>query len=124
MALACDQRITSDDEKTRLGLPETLLGILPAWGGSTRLPRLVGLPKALDLILGGKALKPYDALRAGLVDEGVPKEVLLDFAHRHAFQNRKRAGHFLTNNPLSQCFIARAARKRVLAKTRGHYPAQ
>ena len=47
LALACDWRIASDSKKTKIGLPETQLGILPAWGGSTRLPKLVGLPTAL-----------------------------------------------------------------------------
>jgi 3-hydroxyacyl-CoA dehydrogenase/enoyl-CoA hydratase/3-hydroxybutyryl-CoA epimerase len=54
LALACDWRIASDDKCTKIGLPETKLGILPAWGGSTRLPKLIGLPHALPLILGGK----------------------------------------------------------------------
>ncbi len=54
LALACDLRIASDSEHTRLGLPETQIGLIPAWGGSTRLPKLLGLPKALDLIITGK----------------------------------------------------------------------
>ena len=67
LALACDARIASDSDHTRLGLPETQIGLIPAWGGSTRLPKLLGLPKALDLILTGKLLKACEAKRAGLV---------------------------------------------------------
>ena len=63
MALACDYRIATADRATKIGLPETKLGILPAWGGSTRLPRLVGVIRALDLILGGKTPAAKQALR-------------------------------------------------------------
>ena len=61
LALACRHRVVSDSPKTRVGLPEVQLGILPAWGGTTRLPRLVGLQAALDLLLTGKRI---DAERA------------------------------------------------------------
>ena len=47
MSLACDYRVASDAHVTKIGLPETNLGLIPAWGGSTRLPRLIGLPRAL-----------------------------------------------------------------------------
>ena len=74
LCLACDYRIASSDRATKLGLPETQLGLLPAWGGSTRLPRLIGLPKALDIILGGKTLPAAQALKHALVDDVVPAQ--------------------------------------------------
>jgi len=124
LALACDRRIASDTEVTRLGLPETLLGILPAWGGSTRLPRLIGLPKALDLILSGKLLAPKHALKFGLIDEVIPREHLrsraLAILNEPAMERRT---HFLTNNPLSAAVIRFLARRGVIKKTRGNYPA-
>ena len=67
-ALACDFRIAIDDPATSIGLPEVQLGILPAWGGSTRLPRLIGLLPALDLIGAGKAVDSRKALKLGMVD--------------------------------------------------------
>ena len=69
LTLACDWRVASNDGSTKLGLPEVQIGILPAWGGSVRLPRLVGLPKALEIILTGKQLAGVPAKKAGLVDE-------------------------------------------------------
>ncbi|HAL72952.1 MAG TPA: hypothetical protein DCP71_14385, partial [Verrucomicrobiales bacterium] len=72
LTLACDARISSDAESTRLGLPEPQTGLTPAWGGSTRLPRLLGLPAALEMIVTGKLLKPSAAKRNGLVDKVVP----------------------------------------------------
>jgi 3-hydroxyacyl-CoA dehydrogenase / enoyl-CoA hydratase / 3-hydroxybutyryl-CoA epimerase len=124
LALACDRRLASDDSSTRLGLPETLLGILPAWGGSTRLPRLIGLPKALDLILAGKLLAPKHALKLGLVDEVVPRERLRSRAL--ALLNEplpERPSHHFTNNGLSAIVIRLLAGRRLRRKTRGHYPA-
>jgi acetyl-CoA acyltransferase len=69
LALACHGRVCSDDEKTRLGLPEVQLGLLPGSGGTQRLPRLIGVSGALEMILTGKQLRPRQALKAGLVDE-------------------------------------------------------
>src|SRR5687768_2542687 len=80
ICLACDYRIASSDKSTKIGLPETQLGILPAWGGATRLPRLIGLPKALDIILAGKTVAAKLALKLGMVDDIVHKEYLLDYA--------------------------------------------
>ena len=82
VALACAYRIASPDKSTKIGLPETQLGILPAWGGSTRLPRLIGLPKALDIILAGKTVAAKQALRYGMVDELVPREYLVEAARK------------------------------------------
>jgi 3-hydroxyacyl-CoA dehydrogenase/enoyl-CoA hydratase/3-hydroxybutyryl-CoA epimerase len=130
IALACDYRIASSDKATRIGLPETMLGILPAWGGSTRLPRLIGVPKALDVILGGKALAAKPALRCGMVDELVPKECLVDIACRRILSRGEQLRHrkqslklAVLNNGLVARLIARKARAEILKKTRGHYPA-
>ena len=84
MSLACDIRIATDHHATRLGLPETQLGLIPAWGGSTRLPRLIGVPRALDLIVRGKTLKAAHAKKMGLVDHVVAPEHLEDFARKLA----------------------------------------
>src|SRR5438552_3192505 len=75
---------------TRIGLPETQLGLLPAWGGSSRLPRLIGLAKALDVILAGKVLGARQALRYGMVDELAPRECLLAVARRKIEQGKPR----------------------------------
>jgi 3-hydroxyacyl-CoA dehydrogenase/enoyl-CoA hydratase/3-hydroxybutyryl-CoA epimerase len=82
VTLTCDWRIASDDPATRIGLPETTLGLIPAWGGSTRLPRLVGEDNAAEVILKGKLYSADDALKLGLVDDVVPNEKLLDSARR------------------------------------------
>lgn len=95
MTLACDWRIASDSDATRIGLPETQLGLVPAWGGSTRLPRLIGLPRALNLIVRGKTLKAAHAKRAGLVHEVVPVEHLVSAARRLALSpTRVKHHHF------------------------------
>ncbi|HEY2574541.1 MAG TPA: enoyl-CoA hydratase-related protein, partial [Verrucomicrobiaceae bacterium] len=95
MALACDWRVASDDEITRIGLPETQLGLIPAWGGSTRLPRLIGVPRALDLIVRGKTLKARAAKRAGLIHEITSHEHLDGLARKFALQKtRVRHHHF------------------------------
>jgi len=124
IALACDYRIASTDKATKIGLPETQIGLLPAWGGSTRLPRLIGMPKALDIILAGKALAAKPALKCGLVDELAPVEYLLKAATRKISQGKpQRKGHTLTNNALAARIIAARVRPQLLRKTRGHYPA-
>ncbi len=125
LALACDARIASSDKATKIGLPETMLGIIPAWGGSSKMPRLIGVPKALDLILSGKQLAPSHALKLGVVDKVVPKERLREQALKLVSgELPKRKSHFLSNNPLSSAVIRSISRKKVLERTRGNYPAQ
>jgi 3-hydroxyacyl-CoA dehydrogenase/enoyl-CoA hydratase/3-hydroxybutyryl-CoA epimerase len=82
ITLACDYRVASDDPATRIGLPETTLGLIPAWGGATRLPRLIGPVAAAEVILQGKLHSADEALRLGLVDEVVPADQLMDAARR------------------------------------------
>jgi 3-hydroxyacyl-CoA dehydrogenase/enoyl-CoA hydratase/3-hydroxybutyryl-CoA epimerase len=82
ITLACDWRVASDDPATRIGLPETTLGLIPAWGGSTRLPRLIGEDNAAEVILKGKLYSASEALKIGLVDEIASREQLLDAARR------------------------------------------
>ena len=99
LALACDYRLMSDSKKAQIGLPEVRLGIFPAWGGCTRLPRVVGLPAALDLILTGKTLDARRAKKIGLVDEAVPAAIFDDWSRRFArsklggAQARRRAAN-------------------------------
>lgn len=90
LALACHYRITSDDEATKLGLPEVQLGLLPGSGGTQRLPRLVGIQKALDMILTGRQIRPNQALKMGLVDDVVPSTVLREAAIKLALQPKRR----------------------------------
>jgi 3-hydroxyacyl-CoA dehydrogenase/enoyl-CoA hydratase/3-hydroxybutyryl-CoA epimerase len=68
-ALACDYRVVLDQPKTQLGLPEIELGLIPGWGGTQRLPRLVGLERALQIILGGRRLSAQESVDWGLADE-------------------------------------------------------
>jgi 3-hydroxyacyl-CoA dehydrogenase / enoyl-CoA hydratase / 3-hydroxybutyryl-CoA epimerase len=82
ITLTCDSRVASDDPATRIGLPETTLGLIPAWGGSTRLPRLIGAERAAEVILKGKLYSAPEALKLGLVDEVVSREQLLEAARR------------------------------------------
>src|SRR5205823_9617767 len=124
LCLACDYRVASNDRATKLGLPEIQLGLLPAWGGSTRLPRLIGLPKALDVILAGKTLAAKPALKRGMVDELVPAEYLVDAAARLTSRGKpERSSRVLINNPVVAAAIRMRLRSQLLQKTRGHYPA-
>jgi 3-hydroxyacyl-CoA dehydrogenase/enoyl-CoA hydratase/3-hydroxybutyryl-CoA epimerase len=119
LALACDVRIASDSEHTRLGLPETQIGLIPAWGGSTRLPKLLGLPKALDLIITGKLLKPSEAKRVGLVAAVMPREHL----ERAIVMEDVNPARARLLDRLLAPFIAHRAKASLQAKTRGLYPA-
>lgn len=124
LALACDYRIATDAKSTRIGVPEVMLGILPAWGGCTRLPRLVGLPVALDLILSGRGYPARKAKRAGLIDDVVAPERLTDAALRliAVGDPPRRKSRAMVNNLFSRAVISRHTRRKVMAKTRGHYP--
>jgi len=124
ICLACDYRLASPDRVTKIGLPETKLGLLPAWGGATRLPRLIGLPKALDFILAGKTASAQAALRLGIVDGLAPAGRLIEAAVEKILRGKpRRSGHPLVNNRLVAAAIATRLRKQLEKKTRGHYPA-
>ena len=82
--LACAWRIATEHPKTVLGLPEVQLGLIPGTGGTQRLPRLIGLPAALDMILRGRNVRPRKAMKMGLVDEVVHPAILRDVALQRA----------------------------------------
>ena len=135
LALACAYRVISNDPKTMLAQSEVRLGIIPGFGGTQRLPRLVGLSNSLDMILAGKSIYPKKAKKIGLADEVTYKEtvmqVALDMARKIVGRPRpariraKRppAIRLLESNPLTRSLIYRTAKKGVLKETRGNYPA-
>ena len=128
LALACRYRVAVDEAGTRLGLPEVMLGIVPAWGGMTRLPKLTGAPAALDLLLTGKTVDARRAKRLGIVDEAVPLRILENTVYgllRTLPPPRKLdLVQSLTLQPLARRFIASQAAKQVAKRARReHYPA-
>jgi 3-hydroxyacyl-CoA dehydrogenase / enoyl-CoA hydratase / 3-hydroxybutyryl-CoA epimerase len=134
LALACHYRVATDHPKTMLGLPEVQLGLLPAAGGCQRLPRLIGLRPALDMILTGKSERAAKAYRLGLVDELVPPSILKSvgiaaaerLAEKGVTRRMPKAGlseRLLERTPAGRRLIYRAARKQVEEKTGRHYPA-
>ena len=98
ITLACDYRVASSDPATRIGLPETTLGLVPAWGGATRLPRLIGTGAAAEVILKGKLYPAEEALRVGLIDEVAPREKILDAARKQLAKGKRKA----SQPPLAQ----------------------
>jgi 3-hydroxyacyl-CoA dehydrogenase/enoyl-CoA hydratase/3-hydroxybutyryl-CoA epimerase len=131
-ALACRYRVARDDASTRLGLPEVMLGLIPGWGGTQRLPRLVGLRRALRLILEGATLNARKAEKAGLVDLAAPPEtfeaeVSRFIDDRLAGKAVRRPGRGLLGAALDGTWpgrqlVFRAARKEV-GKRAEQYPA-
>jgi 3-hydroxyacyl-CoA dehydrogenase/enoyl-CoA hydratase/3-hydroxybutyryl-CoA epimerase len=118
-AMACDYRVVIDEGRTQLGLPEVSLGLLPGWGGTQRLPRIVGLERALHIILGGRRLNAAEAVRWGLADaaqspgDEEPPDLLA------AAVKRPRRGlpltgwrqRLLESNPLGRWLIYRGAER-------------
>ena len=130
MVLACDKIVCSDNSKTAFGLPEVMLGVLPGFGGTYRLPRKIGLATSLDYLLTGKQIKAKKAKKLGLVDAVMPKERLLPLATEYLFkssEHEKSIQETLTDkaseNFLARGIIFRKARQAVLDKTKGFYPA-
>lgn len=137
LALACTCRVVSDNPKTILGLPEVSLGIIPGWGGTQRMPRLVGLKEGLSLILSGKPVNAHKAWKMHLADAIVPSEffdvksqafirhILAPEGKQQVFDLRRHKGWsrlLLERNPLGRSLLFRMAEKDVLKKTKGHYP--
>jgi len=128
LALACDARICSLDDKTRLGLPEVQLGLLPGSGGTQRLPRLIGVQQALPLILTGKTLRAKQARKLGVVDDAVPQAILLETAIARV-KKGKVSGRTLPlrdrllHGPIGRQALFALASRQTAAKTQGNYPA-
>src|SRR4051812_1267808 len=133
ISLASTFRVASDRPDTKMGFPEVQLGILPGWGGSTRLPRLIGIADALDLILTGRTVDGRKALKLGLVDALLPDSRFLDevrsfaLAHLDSKQRDEASTDFkemlLEKNPVGRKILFDQARKKTLEQSRGHYPA-
>jgi 3-hydroxyacyl-CoA dehydrogenase/enoyl-CoA hydratase/3-hydroxybutyryl-CoA epimerase len=125
LALACDYRIASTEKSTKLGLPEVMLGILPAWGGTTRLPKIIGVTKALSCILTGKPYAAKKAKKLGLVDELCHKENMLSIALNKCL-GKKKIKKKKSNKIINAIALLPAtiiAKRGVIKKTKGNYPA-
>ncbi len=139
LALACTWRVASLDPRTKLGLPEIQLGLIPGAGGTQRLPRLIGIQGALDLILTGKRLNAKKAEKIGLIDAAVPEQLLREHAVRLTAQRKLphrrmpdlKPGKLAADlpkwategNPIGRKLIHKKAREMVDEKTKGFYPA-
>lgn len=135
LILACDYRIASEDSSTRIGLPETQLGILPGFGGCIRLPRVVGIQASLDVILAGKLLNAKKAQKIGLVDYVVHPNLLESFADKEIQKILKSGSGKRRKVFKPRGFVAGAlegvakgivfskAKEATLKATKGHYPA-
>ncbi|MBG0755778.1 fatty acid oxidation complex subunit alpha FadJ [Vibrio cidicii] len=130
LALACDYRVCTDADATRLGLPEVQLGLLPGSGGTQRLPRLIGLLPSLDLILTGKQLRAQKAKKLGVVDACVPATILLNVAKQFIDKGKRSTKQkvttkekILSGSSLGRKFVFEQAAKKTNEKTRGNYPA-
>jgi len=134
LALACDYRMVSDSPQTKIGLPEVLLGLIPGWGGTQRMPRLIGLEKSLDMILTGKTVDGTRAKKMGLVDKVVPQEFLFEKAlawanelaasgKKRKFGSRPLKEKMIGTIPGGVWFVCDQAKKQVMQKTHGNFPA-
>ena len=130
LALACDRIVLTDHPKSRIGLPEVKLGIVPGWGGCARLPRRVGVPAALDVILNGKLVVAKKAKKTGMVDRLAHPEYLERVAADIAMgretcrrDGRGKSAWLVDRNPIAGALITRSATKMVHKATGGHYPA-
>lgn len=127
-ALKCDRRIATTSPKTKLGLPEVKLGLLPGWGGMYALPKLIGVTNALPLILQGKELRADKARKLGLVDGVCDLPSLEKLAIQTALEKPKKKKTqymdlLVRNVPYLRSYVFRKAKEQVDKSTRGKYPA-
>jgi len=133
LSLASNTILISDRQDVRIGLPEVRIGIVPAWGGCSRLPRRTGLEAALDIILGGKSVDGRKAFKIGLADAVLPDPTFLHEVRSFAEQvllgrspskkRRNLKSTLLDSNPVGRNIVFGQARKQVMKRTGGHYPA-
>lgn len=145
-ALSCTAIVMSNDSSAKIGLPETMLGIIPGMGGCVRMPRKVGLATALDMILTAKNLNGERAYKAGLIEGTLPKENFQESVLKWTKENLSKldllrkgdirmakepklggmggaVGTMMENNPVGRSVILKKAREGVMAKSKGQYPA-
>ncbi|HOD14764.1 MAG: enoyl-CoA hydratase/isomerase family protein [Spirochaetes bacterium] len=132
LALASDYRIAADSTSTVMGLPEVMLGLLPAGGGTQRLPRLIGLRQALPLMLAGKNVRVRKARKLGLIDEIVVPYGLRDIGAQKVRELSKKGFRRKRKRSIVDAFLEsflgrgivfKQARQMVMRQTRGLYPA-
>ncbi len=134
LSLACNYRVAGFAGCVKIGLPEVRLGILPGFGGCVRLPELIGIGKALSVILPGKVLDANRALKLGMVDRLFYDPILVNQAKKFARavlskkekvhrQRKTLVDRLLEGNPIGRSVLFSQARKNVLKLTFGHYPA-
>lgn len=132
LALAMDYRAASDSPKTQIGLPEVKVGLIPGWGGTQRLPRLIGVHPALEMITTGEPVRPPKAVQIGLVFDAVPQDRLIPTGRRlieraHAtgdwMENRRRLEQPVGMTQDQAMFMFGMWQGGVTAKTKGQYPA-
>lgn len=127
LSLVFDYRIASDNKATRIGVPEVQLGLLPGGGGTSRLPRMIALPDALDMMLTGRQLSASRAKKLNIVDEVVSNSVLLEVAKSYASKTKPVRTQSIKDKILTippvRNFVIKKARDSVMAKTKGKYPA-
>jgi len=127
LALACTYRVAAEAGSINIGLPETKIGILPGWGGTVRLPKLIGITRALPLILQGKALPPRKAKKIGMIDEVVRPEAILSAAKRLLITRPSFKRKWLLVDKLAKVGVFRhkilaKAEAKTLEMTHGNYP--
>jgi len=131
MSLCCKKIFVSDNPKTALGLPEVMLGVLPGFGGTYRLPKKAGLPTALDMILTGKQVKGKNAFKLGIADAILPTERMIELAPTYLLEKKTGKKKTLKDNLtdaamdnfVTRKIIFQKAREKVLETTKGFYPA-
>lgn len=123
VALACRLRVAADDPTVKLGLPETTLGLVPGWGGTIRLPRLVGLEAALALLVPGKTIPPAEAARIGLVDRLASRADLLAAARSLALAPAAPPRRLIAFDPVERHSICERFRRLTRDRSGAHLPA-
>ena len=136
LAIWCDRRVCSDQEKTAFGFPEVKLGLFPGWGGTARTPRMVGLSNAVELVTSGESINPRAAAAMGLANDvvtiGGDRDLLVAAAIRMIRleqksgdfrRDRQRWAQPITISDTELGFLGATASAYIQQQTKGHYPA-
>ncbi|MFO0940649.1 MAG: 3-hydroxyacyl-CoA dehydrogenase NAD-binding domain-containing protein [Pirellulales bacterium] len=132
LSLWCDRRVVSSSPRTEIGLPEVKIGLMPGWGGSVRLPRIIGLAPAVEVITSGESVRPADALQMGLVSNVVAADQLLISAlelveletqQQFYLKDREKWNKPIQMSTTELAFLQATASAMITQQTFGNYPA-